>query len=279
MSRGLALLTFFLAGAAWLGLTRLFADTRPALTVHVPADSSDAEVARWIDEAVLVEAGLGLGWKTDPLMRDRAARIGAESDIADPLGFADAVDLPRRDPLMRARLIERAQRAWPDPGEPTRAELEHLAATPRFVRPAAVTFEHRFTRDPNRAQALLADDRGEPELVLGPHPTRSATELTRDLGPDAAHQILAASRDTWTLVRSPLGHHAVRVTATRAAAPPPTDHILPELRAHWRAERRAALAQKAIETLRKRFAIEVVTLPRVASLSTPRAPTEGALSP
>lgn len=260
MNRLKTLLFFFLTGSTWLGVTHLMDDDHVPLTVHVPADSTPEEIEILVDEAVLVEAGLGLGWKADPLLFDRATRIAEQAGAKDAVTFAESVDLARRDPLMRARLIERARRAWPEPGEPTNAELEALAQMPRFLRPATVTFEHRYTRDPARTKALLDSDQGEPELVLGTRPTRTETELARALGPEATHTIMTAPEKTWTALRSPLGHHAVYVVTRTPPATPPLAHIRDELRANWRAERREALARLAMEKLRRRFEVELVML-------------------
>lgn len=253
-------LLFFLAGGLWLGMSRLLSDDRLPLTVHVPSDASTAEVERLVEEAVLVELGLGLGWQDDPLIRDRAARIAADAATHQPpLAFAISLDLPRRDPLMRARLIERARRLSPEPPEPSDAELATLL--PRFASPPALTFEHRFTRDPARAAALLEDDRGEAELTLGPRPTRTLTELARALSPTAAELIARAPLDQWVAFASPLGHHAVRVLEQHAPQPPSLERLRPQLRATWRAERRELMSQRALATLRERFDVELVTLP------------------
>lgn len=260
LTRPRAAILFLVAGALWLGLTRLLADDRLPLTVHIPAGTPPPEVERLIEEAVLVEAGLGLGWQDDPLMRDRATRIAADASTREPpLAFALALDLPRRDPLMRARLIERARRLVPEPPEPTDAELTALLE--RFQNPPAITFEHRFSRDPTRAAALLHDYRGEAELTLGPRPTRTLTELASALSPTAAERIFAAPPNTWTAIASPLGHHAVRIVEHHPSHTPPLEQLRPQLRATWRAERRELMAQRALLSLRARFDIELVILP------------------
>lgn len=265
LTRPRAAIFFLVAGALWLGLTRLLADDRLPLTVHIPAGTPAHEVERLIDEAVLVEAGLGLGWQDDPLMRDRANRIAVEAATSQPpLVFAANLDLPRRDPLMRARLIDRARRLVPEPPDPTDAELETLLE--HFQNPPAITFEHRFTRDPTRAPALLHDHRGEAELTLGPRPTRTLTELARSLSPAAAERIFAAPPNTWTAIASPLGHHAVRVLEHHQSDTPPLEQLRPQLRATWRTERRELMAQRALDSLRARFDIELVTLPSYAQI-------------
>lgn len=260
LTRPRVVIIFFALGALWLGLSRLMADDRLPLTVHIPAGTPPPEIERLIEEAVLVEAGLGLGWQDDPLMRDRATRIAADASTREPpLAFALALDLPRRDPLMRARLIERARRLVPEPPDPTDAELGALLE--HFQGPPAITFEHRFTRDPTRAAALLHDHRGEAELTLGPRPTRTFTELARSLSPAAAELIFAAPPNTWTAISSPLGHHAVRVLAHHPPPTPSLEQLRPQLRATWRAERRELMARRALISLRERFEVELVTLP------------------
>lgn len=270
LTRPRAAILFLVAGALWLGLTRLVADDRLPLTVHIPAGTPPLEIERLVAEAVLVEAGLGLGWQDDPLMRDRATRIATDAATdQDPLAFAANLDLPRRDPLMRARLIERARRLVPEPPDPSDVEL--MALLPRFQHPPAITFEHRFTRDPSRAAALLHDHRGEAELTLGPRPTRTLTELARSLSPAAAELIFAARPDTWTAITSPLGHHAVRVLEHHQPQTPSLEQLRPQLIATWRAERRELMAQRALFSLRKRFDIELVTIPSNAQIQSSAA--------
>lgn len=262
-TRARTLLLFAACGLALLGLQRAFeTPERPRLAVRLPADADGAARERLIDEAVLVEVGLGLGWRTDPLIRDRLLRTIAVLTPSPeaPLDRAAALDLPRRDPLVRARLAERARRRLPEPDAPSDAALARfLESHPeRFARPLTLTFEHRFTTDPARARAMLTTtDPGEPELTLGPRPTRSLPALERALGPDAARALAAAPRDRWTLVTSTIGHHLVRVV-DRSTPPAPTlSEIRPEVLAAWRDETRAALHHEALKKLRAGFDLEL----------------------
>jgi len=274
MTRGrvFTLLGFFALGAAWLALGRLITTPdRPPLLVRVPADTTDEDLTHLIDEAVLTEVGLSLGWRTDPLIRDRvrriAANVGTVLATQSPLDFAESLDLPRRDPLIRARLIERARNALPEPDAPSAESLAtfYESHRDRFMRPLALTFEHRFTRDPDRASDLMTDDRGEPELMLGPRPTRTLPELSRTLGIDAATQIAKLPTDRWTLVHSPLGHHAIRMLTRHEPHLPPLTQVRPEVLLAWRETQRPNLHQQALRRLREGFDIDLRRLPSPAT--------------
>lgn len=261
-SRVRTLLLFALGGLALLALDRaLDTPERPRLAVKIPSDLDGPARERLIDEAVLVEVGLALGWRTDPLIRDRLLRTIARlsPSPAAPLDRAAALDLPRRDPLVRARLAERARRTLPEPGAPSDAELDRFmrAHAARFARPPTLTFEHRFTTDPARAAALARapDDPGEPELTLGPRPTRTLPALERTLGPDAARALADAPLGQWHQLTSPLGHHLVRVLDRRSPPLPTLAEIRAEVLAAWRDAARSDLHRAALGRLRDGFDI------------------------
>ncbi len=266
------LAVFLCGGLALVGVRRAIEQPeRSVLTVRVPSGVSDGARETLIDEAVLVEVGLGLGWRQDPLIRDRLTRTMAQlsptnDEVGDLFDRAAAIDLPRRDPLVRARLSERARKTLPEPGTPSQAELAALlAAHPeRFAQPLMLTFEHRFapTADgPARLANMLADarDAGLPELTLGPRPTRSLPALARTLGPTAARAIAAAPLGEWTQVDSPLGHHLVRVLDRTSPPVPPLAMIHAQVLAAWRDERRPELEREALSRLRTSFTIDVVS--------------------
>jgi len=268
------LAAFLCGGLVLVGVRQLLErPTRTELMVRVPRGASDAARERIIDEAVLVEVGLGLGWRQDPLIRDRLARTmgrlasagddpGVEADV---LARAAAIDLPRRDRLVRARLAERARKTLPEPGTPSDAELLAFAAahSERFVPPATVTFEHRFapkTIDATRLAHLVADasDPGLPELTLGPRPTRSLPALANALGPAAAELLATVRVGVWTRIDSPIGHHLVRVLERTTPSLPPLAAIHPQVLAAWRDARRPELEREALAKLRTGFEIDVV---------------------
>lgn len=258
--RARTLLVFALGGLALLAARRsLESPERPRLLVRIPSDLDGLARERLIDEAVLVEVGLALGWRTDPLVRDRLERTIARlaPSPAPALDRAAALDLPRKDPLVRARLAERARRTLPEPGTPGDVVLEAFVRdhAERFARPPTLTFEHRFTTDPDRAATLESDpdDRGEPELTLGPRPTRTLPALTRTLGPDATRALADAPLGQWVHLTSPLGHHLVRLLERRAPSLPTLAEIHGEVLAAWRDAARVDLQREAMHRLRAGF--------------------------
>ncbi len=271
-ARGIATLAaFFAGGALWLAVEGAVAGpARAPLRVHVAVGADAAERARAVDEAVRVEVGLGTGWRGDALIVDRLTRAVAEvtPEGVTPLEHAEALGLHRRDPLVQARLAERARRAVPEPGAPSEAELRAFfeAERARFRRPAVLTLAHRFARDGARAEAMLAEaregredaDSGEPELGLGPRPTRTVTALKAAVGEAAAEALVAAELGAWTKVRSPLGWHVVKVTARREAEVPALAEIRAEVLEAWREARRRALEAAALARWREAFEIEIV---------------------
>jgi len=275
----LTLVAFFAGGGLLLLLEgALLTPKRPALAVTVSAGATDAEVARAVDEALLVQRGLQLGWRNDPLIVDRLTRALAEvtPEGTAVLDHAEALGLHTRDPLVRARLMENARRSLPEPASPAEAELEawFTAHATRFQRPARLTFDHRFTKDAARADRMLAAasgvgevevDRGEPELTLGPRPVRTMVALAAALGGDAAATIARAPLNAWLTVRSPLGHHIVRVVARESAAVPMLAEIRPEVIAAWREDQRPVFASKAMGHLRSTFDVTVTRLPPTTS--------------
>lgn len=261
--RLLTLLGFMLGGLALLGLDALLAaPARTPLTVHAPSASPQA-IERAIDDAILLELGLTLPWRADPLIRDRLRRtiglLATATDATDDLDRAEALGLLRSDPLVRARLVERARRALPEPDAPSDAELAAFVAThaDRFTPPVTLTFEHRFAPHD-------APDRHRPELTLGPRPTRTVAALARVLGQPAADAIAALPLETPATVPSPLGLHHVRVVARTRPPTPPLSALRAQALEHWRTERRAALHRAALDALRARFTITLVVAPPAA---------------
>lgn len=261
--RLLTLLGFMLGGLALLGLDALLAaPARTPLRVHAPSASPQA-IERAIDDAILLELGLTLPWRADPLIRDRLRRtiglLTTPTDPTDDLDRAETLGLLRSDPLVRARLVERARRALPEPDAPSDTELAAFVAThaDRFTPPVTLTFEHRFAPHDT-------PDRHLPELTLGPRPTRTVAALARTLGQPAADAIAALPLETPATIPSPIGLHHVRVVARTRPPTPPLSALRPQALELWRTERRAALHRAALDALRQRFAITLVVAPPAA---------------
>jgi hypothetical protein len=285
-ARAEALGVFVLGGLAWLGVEAALAvPERPEVSVVV-ARGADAEArARAIDEAVLLEAGLQLGWRTDPLVRDRLARSLAAMTPSDVpwLDRAEALGLHRRDPLVRARLVERARRLLPGPAAPSPELLAtwYAASGQRFARPAVVHYEQRFATDAARAEAIWLQvqgvvagaDAGEPELQLGPRGVKTATVLARVLGERGVAELLAAPRGTWVRLRSQAGHHLVRAMMVEAPVVPPLEAVRAEVLAAWRSEQAPKFEAAALEALRAKFEVRVQEVPEVpAAAKVPKSP-------
>lgn len=271
VARAFGTLALFFAGGAGLLWVEgaLAGPARRPLVIVVAAGADAATRARAVDEAVQVEVGLETGWRADALIADRLTRALEEvtPDGVAVLDHAEALGLHRRDPLVRARLAERARRTVPEPGAPSEAELAafHAREAERFRRPAVLTLRHRFTRDEARAERMLAEaragaaagDAGEPELALGPRPTRTVTALAAVLGAEAAGALAKAEVGAWTRVRSRLGWHVVQVEARREAAVPGLGEIQAEVLEAWRAARRSALEAAALARWREAFEVDV----------------------
>ena len=228
---------------------------RPSLRVRVPPDSTTQEVQRLSDEALLVEVGMARGWQSDALIVERIVKslsyVGVTGSRADILARAEALDLPRRDPLVRARLVERARAALVVVPEPTDLDLKRaMEAEPeRYRRPAVVRFRH----------ALL--DALGPDLLLGPHPTRSEPEIARALGPEAAARIVALPvaqpNDPPVIVTSPRGRHQVVVEAHFPGAVPALAAIRTEVAGRWRELERERRWRAALTELRAAVDVEI----------------------
>ncbi|MCC6620381.1 MAG: hypothetical protein IT385_03955 [Deltaproteobacteria bacterium] len=258
MSRSRALVAFVVLGGALAALGRALPSGPPELVVRVPAGATTMEIERAVDEAVLVELGLELGWRTDRVIVDGLARglgfIGVEGDRAALLERAAALDLPRRDPLARARAMERARAALTRTPSPTDAELALFLAAhaDRFRRPAVVSFAHELVGD------------GPPELTLGPRVTRSEDRLARQLGPEATRALMTlpiqpeGGATVWSEpIRSRLGLHRVIVYARTPAGVPPLAAIRDEVLGAWREARKAEQLALGLERLRARHTISV----------------------
>ncbi|MEZ4265458.1 MAG: peptidylprolyl isomerase [Myxococcota bacterium] len=284
------LAVFLALGAALLGLRTLAAGpveaARPTLVVHAPTDASGGEAQRRVDDAILVEEGLRLGWaSTDPVIRDRLIRnlrfVGEAGDDAALMERALAMGMARTDLVVRQRLIFRAERllergaADQVPSEPELAA--HLAAYPdRFVRPSRVRFDQIYLSRDRRgdsaegeARALAerlganpgaAFDRGLGDPLATARPGRSATrgELARDYGAPFADAVFEAPIERLSGPHpSPFGWHLVLVREREGEVRPQLAEVRDALTASWRHAQRDAVRRRLLAQLRERYAVQV----------------------
>lgn len=269
MKRAVALALFIAGGAAASGAARVVEALRPVEPARLVVEVAGLDAAareRAIDQAVLTEVGLALGWRDDPVITERIMRAleGVAPDAKTPearFAIAEATDLLRRDPLLRARLAERARRTLPEPGTPPEAELDafYRAHAADFAAPPMITFGQRFAAGAERLAHMIADpaDRGEPEITFGPGGTRALPVLERFFGAAGAAALMTAPLGEETRLESGVGHHLVRVLARTSAIAPPLSDVRPRVLEAWRKERRPALERAALDRLRAGFAIEV----------------------
>lgn len=174
---------FFLIGAALFGATVVLAaleePTPRPLVVSVPQGASELEIRGRVDETLLVEEGLRLGWHlTDPVIRRQLVKNvcfvdGRSSDDAASLSpdeerlffeRAQELGMHRADPVVRQRLVMRAHRAIERGAmrtPPTTAELSGYLEEngERFERPGRVRFNQVFLSRQRRGDQLDDDAR------------------------------------------------------------------------------------------------------------------------
>jgi hypothetical protein len=260
------LLIFLALGSVLVAARRAVsahAPERPELVVRVPADASDGEMQRSVDDAVLVDAAVRSGWaRTDPLVIDRLRRNMrfAEGDVAsNAVDRALALGMHRSDPIVRRRLAKRTRdvlsvRSAQHPPSDDELLAYARAHRHRFERPATVSFSHVLLsrqRHEGRLEAdvrmlrtrLSAATRGEGERLSDPwlHPYRfDAINLERidaHFGVGFARQLSEARERAWVgPLRSSFGLHFVWIEGR-------TDRLLPPL-ASMRAALTDALEQE-----------------------------------
>lgn len=291
-----ALLHFFVLGALLLGADALLGGGGPERVVAVARVAADAPadaVARAIDEAILVEVGVAMGWhETDPLITGHLAESlrYARPELADEpddalLALALDLGMARTDPIVRRRLADRGLRVvdarrLPEPDDAT-LEAWRDAHPARFSRPARVRFGHVFLSRERRGDALEADARallaelsaadvaaddgarrGDPSLLARPVEVATIDVVTRTWGGDLGAALAAAPLDAWSGPHaSAFGLHLVRPTARTEERLPELAAIRAEVRADWLAAERTRARAEHLATLRATWPVAIERLP------------------
>ncbi len=273
------LVHFTALAVIWLVLQAALAP-RPRLAVVVPPG---ADADRAIDEAVLLAEAERLGWvETDLVIRRHLVKVYGEAtgqtDL-DPSALfeeARALGLVRSDRVVRSRLLDRAHRALRTVPPPDRSTLAaHLAAHPeRFVTEPRYTVSLRVVRRREHGdtwpdvvaetarQLAEVGDAPTDRLPMAVRTPTVATEgrLRSRLGDAVALTITGAEPHVW---KGPivLGDVAwfVRVDAVVAGQVPPLAHVRAAVRADWAEEQGEVRATEVLQSLRRRWRVDVVT--------------------
>lgn len=283
------LAVFFAIGAVLFGVRRLVAADRPglrAIVVRVDASSGDDEVARAVDDAILVDLATRAGWaRSDAVVRERIRKsLEAVEDVTDAEQTIDrglAMDLPSTDPVARARLVSvaRASIAERAPERPIDdAEIAAMIAARRdvFEVPGRVRFEHVFLSRARRGARLDADAadvvarlRADPALV----PASDASpvsfpglvdeaRLDALLGEGFGAAVMRAPIGVWSApISSAFGVHAVRVLERRERRAPTIDEARGRAVALIREKERAAAFDREMAAARATYEITIERRP------------------
>jgi hypothetical protein len=248
-------------------------------------------VADAVDEEMLHREALAAGLdRTDPLVRDRLARLGRFLDttgagvgaILEDATYEEEArrfGLAERDVVIRRHLIQAMSlalaRLAPE-DLPTEAELEaHLAAHPeRFERPARAQLSHVYlarARRPTPAAAaelrqklvrdgVAPDDAaayGDP-FLYGAEIADALPRLDTIFGPGFAAAVAAAPLATWVgPVPSSYGLHLVWVHDREPAALPALAAVRSRVVHALLEERRQARLRERMAALRARYDIRI----------------------
>jgi len=233
------------------------------------------------EEALLASEARRLGIdRDDPVVRGRLVRNLqlARGDAASPealYGEALSLGMDRSDWVVERRLAERmAARLRAEGAEQPVSDEALRSAFDRhrdvWERPATVQISHLFFSHARRgadadsdARAALsalraarlgpdaAAGRGDPFLLGGDLPPRSADELARGFGPRFAAAVAALEPGAWSEpIESSYGLHLVWVRARAPAEPADFERVRPQVEDVLRSERGEAALRAALRRLR-----------------------------
>ena len=264
-----AVLKFFAIGAVLLAGKLAWAKFEKPdaieLTVTVGESDADARINQAIENEILLDQAKRMNWHvTDPVARQHMLKnmkftYGDKAKDKDDLSLvSEAIEMgmPDTDPVVRARLVQRARlslQAVYDDQKPTEQELEAFreANPDEFMRQEVVTFAHVFLSGDKRGESLMGDARatlsklqampqatpnetfalGDPLLRARPLETRSKIQAVASYGTEFAESLLKAPLNQWVgPLESVFGAHLVKITERREATLPALEQISNQVR-------------------------------------------------
>ncbi len=236
---------FAIGGALLVSLQRWVHPPRPSVAVVVSPTAGPADVDARIDEALLVAHARARGLDRDDVIVRRR--------LAQKVRFAweGAVDPATLDDAALARLRD---------ADPARYRVpERIAFTQVFV--DAARHDDAVATAEAWREALQADDAarvGDPFALGRTFGLAPGTSHAGRFGEAFVRGLAEAPTGTWTVLRSGLGWHVVRVDATEGARLPEVDEIRPRLLADATARRREEIVAERLAQLRADYDVQVV---------------------
>lgn len=280
---------FAVIGAALFGARRLVAGNDPErlpLVVEVDASSGEADVARAVDEAILLRVAIDAGWaRSDAVVRERIRKsLEAVEDVSDPertIARGLAMEIPSRDPVARARLVSVARATLEAPADevpvPDADVQRWLEDHPGALDlPARVTFDAIFLSRARRGDRLAQDARGaaamltaNPEAVVASDPMpvsfRGSIDVSRLdalVGDGFGASVLAAPKGAWSApIATPFGVYLVRVRDVEPPRQPTSSEARGHVTASIRQREREVAFGRRMGELRARYDVAIERRP------------------
>ena len=215
-------------------------------------------------------------WNRPPTAKELTGLI--DSYVSDEILYREGrtLGLDRDDQVIKRRVRQKIEVLVEEDGErriPTDAELiAYLAAHPeKFARPTLVSFEQLYF-DPTKtgvesrvhaaAMALAAGDRpeslGEPTMLPYRIDRQGLDTIEHDFGADFVSTLTTVPRGQWVgPVRSGLGVHLVRVTASTPPAPPALADVRLQVQREWEYDRRTRAFAASYERMRAKYDVAI----------------------
>ena len=285
-----ALAHFFLIGGLLFALRTGLRGAEPAapeISVEVPADAGEAELERAVRQAILLREARKNEWDLrDPIVFGHLVRnmrfIEGDSQEDDLALFRRAVQMQmhERDPLVKARLLQRARAALghvPEEAMPNQEELRahRQRYRERFEREGEVRLEHvflsrsrrqgRLSSDAAKLAQQLSEDSleqraslGDPLPGLRPVQSLRPSQWRASYGEPFVEALAEAELQRWHgPVSSVYGLHFIRLLKREDKSLPPLARIEAEVRADFLADKARVLAEQRMEALRDAYVVHV----------------------